>query len=66
MLSAQDYGGPMAQATLAQIFQDVPSLHERRCWDCHEIHWHADNITPYVLCPDCKSQDTRPVRRREP
>lgn len=45
--------------TLMAILHDVESLHKRRCWDCGEIHWHADNRTPYVCCPDCNSQDTR-------
>lgn len=34
----------------------------RLCWPCQEMHLHRDSITPYVLCPLCRSQDTRLVR----
>lgn len=48
---------------LDQIKACVPSLHQRRCRDCGEVSWHADHVTPYVLCPHCGSQDTRWLRR---
>ena len=53
MLSAID--------TVDSILRDAPSVHQRKCRDCGKTHWHADNRTPYVLCPECKSQDTRKV-----
>ena len=34
----------------------------RRCWTCGNIALHRDNVTPYVLCSKCKSQDTRRIR----
>lgn len=37
-------------------------LHQRRCHDCGGVHWHKDSRVPYVLCPECGSQDTRMVR----
>lgn len=46
---------------LAHIMHDIPGLHERKCHDCGEIHWHCDNKIPYVLCQSCGSQDTRKV-----
>jgi hypothetical protein len=49
-------------AELAAIKRDVPSLHQRTCHDCDKTHWHADDRTPYVLCPECGSQDTRRVK----
>lgn len=41
---------------------DIPTLHRRRCWDCKNEAWHADNRTPYVLCRNCGSQDTRIIK----
>lgn len=37
-------------------------LHQRRCWNCGYVDYHADRIVPYVLCGECGSQDTRPIR----
>jgi Zn finger protein HypA/HybF involved in hydrogenase expression len=37
-------------------------LHRRQCFDCKGVHWHVDNKTPYVLCPECGSQDTRIIK----
>lgn len=34
---------------------------KRRCWDCGSVAMHEDNITPFVLCKTCGSQDTRLV-----
>lgn len=34
--------------------------HYRRCWDCgYEGAFTSDAAVPNVLCPKCKSQDTR-------
>ena len=60
---------------LRNIQHDIPTLHLRRCRDCmHEslpnspptfaVHWHADSVTPWVLCPVCGSQDTRKITVR--
>ena len=48
-----------ALGELAAIKCDVRKLHRRKCWGCGETHWHADDRTPGVLCPECGSQDTR-------
>lgn len=34
----------------------------RKCHDCRNVSLHRDNITPYVLCPKCGSQDTRLIK----
>jgi hypothetical protein len=58
---------------LTQIQHDIPTLHLRRCWACmtgkrgndspiFAVHWHADSVTPWVLCPVCGSQDTRKIK----
>ncbi len=58
---------------LHNIQHDIPTLHLRRCWACmtgkrgndsptFAVHWHADSVTPWVLCPVCGSQDTRKIR----
>ena len=33
--------------------------HIRKCHDCGNVAEHEDNITPWVLCKKCGSQDTR-------
>lgn len=38
------------------------TLNKRRCRDCGLTAYHAGNVTPYVLCGRCGSQDTRLVR----
>jgi hypothetical protein len=38
-------------------------LHQRRCHDCGYVGWYADSRTPYCLCDNCGSWDTR--RRKE-
>ena len=50
-----------------QVIMDglPPELHKRRCRDCGNVAYHADNITPYVLCRKCGSQDTRLIRDAE-
>ena len=47
---------------LQAIRRDVPSLHQRICWPCQIVHWHADNSGSWVACPDCESMDTRRVK----
>ena len=37
-------------------------LHRRRCHDCGHVGWYADSRTPYCLCDQCRSQDTRRVK----
>lgn len=32
---------------------------ERKCWTCGNVAMHEDNVTPWVLCKKCGSQDTR-------
>lgn len=36
-------------------------LHRRRCHDCGETGYYKDNVTPYVNCWNCGSQDTRRI-----
>jgi hypothetical protein len=44
------------------ILKDCPSVHLRKCHDCINIAYHADSVTPHVLCKKCGSQDTRKVK----
>ena len=44
-----------------KMLSDMPTVHKRKCHYCGNIAWHADNITPYVLCRKCGSQDTRKI-----
>lgn len=44
------------------ILADCPSVHLRKCHDCSNVAYHADNVTPHVLCKKCGSQDTRKVK----
>lgn len=37
-------------------------IHERRCHDCGNVADHEDNVTPYVNCKKCGSQDTRAIK----
>ena len=37
-------------------------LHRRTCHNCGNVAWHRDNVTPYVVCESCGSQDTRAKR----
>lgn len=37
-------------------------LHVRECHACGVLNDFNSRITPGVLCPECGSQDTRPVR----
>lgn len=39
------------------------NLHERKCFDCGNVAWHASKVAPYVNCKKCGSQDTRWVRK---
>ena len=47
---------------VATFHSDLPGLHRRKCWGCGKEHWHAQDRTPGVLCPECGSQDTRKIR----
>jgi hypothetical protein len=47
---------------ITSILADCPSVHIRKCRDCGNVAYHADNITPHVLCKKCGSQDTRKVK----
>jgi Zn finger protein HypA/HybF involved in hydrogenase expression len=40
-------------------------LHRRKCRDCGHVGWYADSRTPYCLCEQCKSQDTRLVKEEK-
>ena len=44
---------------ISKMLTDMPTVHQRKCWDCGNLAWHADMMTPYVLCRKCGSQDTR-------
>jgi Zn finger protein HypA/HybF involved in hydrogenase expression len=40
-------------------------LHRRKCHDCGHVGWYADSRTPYCLCDQCRSQDTRLVKEEK-
>ena len=40
-------------------------LHRRKCNDCGHVGWYEDSRTPYCLCEQCKSQDTRLVKEEK-
>ena len=40
-------------------------LHRRKCRDCEHVGWYADSRTPYCLCDQCRSQDTRLVKEEK-
>jgi ribosomal protein S27AE len=44
-----------------KILSDMPTAHKRTCHRCGNVAWHADKVTPYVLCRKCGSQDTRKI-----
>lgn len=48
-----------ARYTDAAIDLILSVSHVRKCWNCGNVGLHRDNITPYVLCAKCGSQDTR-------
>jgi hypothetical protein len=50
------------EATLEAIKRGVANLHRRRCCGCKQTHWHSEDRSPGVLCPECGSQDTRRVK----
>ena len=37
-------------------------VHQRECWDCHNIATHTSSIAPAVCCAKCGSQDTRRIK----
>lgn len=45
-----------------ELLEGIPSAHWRECHDCGNISIHADNVTPHVICRQCKSRDTRPMK----
>jgi DNA-directed RNA polymerase subunit RPC12/RpoP/chromosome segregation ATPase len=56
-------GAPLSEKSeLDRLQSDMPTVHRRKCRDCGNVAWHADNRTPYVLCRKCGSQDTRLVK----
>ena len=44
------------------ILEHCPSVHLRKCHNCGNVSYHADNVTPHVLCKACGDQDTRAVK----
>ena len=44
-------------AIIDTIRRDIPGLHRRKCRGCGKPHWHAQNRTPVVLCPECGMQE---------
>ena len=50
-----DYSKPSA----IHILRGAPNADWRRCFDCGSESLHMHNITPWVLCQHCGSQDTR-------
>jgi len=50
---------------LQAILTDCPSVHQRKCWACGNLAWHAENRIPWVLCRKCGSADTRKCDKPE-
>lgn len=51
-----------SEAVLSAAVDVVLSVAQvRLCWPCQEMHLHRDSIMPYVMCPACRSSDTRRV-----
>jgi DNA-directed RNA polymerase subunit RPC12/RpoP len=44
----------------------MSNSHERKCRDCGNVAVHEDNVTPWVNCRACGSQDTRLIRKPIP
>ena len=57
-MSKSEYSNPSA----IHILRAAPFANWRKCWDCGRESLHVEAITPWVLCPHCKSQDTRLMR----
>lgn len=51
-----------ARPSPTHILRGAPNANWRKCWDCGSESLHMDSVTPWVLCQDCKSQDTRLMR----
>ena len=49
---------------LRAIQRDIKGLHQRKCWPCQTVHWHALNHGPMVACPECGSMDTRLIKEQ--
>lgn len=49
---------------VAGALEAAPDLHWRRCRDCERESLHVEAITPWVLCRQCGSQDTRRMREK--
>ena len=73
----QDFVGDAVQealeqrdAALAKIERlqtiSAAKLHKRKCHECGHTSWCADGISPYCLCDECGSQDTRRVKDLNP
>ena len=63
-LDAKDVLIARLRQTVGALNSDMPpTVHWRKCHDCGTIQLHADNITPYVLCRKCGSQDTRRINQ---
>lgn len=48
--------------SVSQILEAAPKLHWRKCFECKHIGLHVDNVTPWVNCRKCSSQDTRQMK----
>jgi DNA-directed RNA polymerase subunit RPC12/RpoP len=53
---------PATAPSVLRELLDIPTLNKRRCFECGQSNWHADAKTPYVLCRNCGSQDTRLIK----
>lgn len=55
-----------ALASELEAILEMPHINKRKCHDCGNVAWHEDNVTPYVNCRKCGSQDTRLIREIKP
>lgn len=53
------------RAIIDELVFDNAKLHRRKCHDCGHAGWYADSRTPYCLCDQCRSQDTRLVKEEK-
>ena len=53
---------PQALMDLIRVKADIKGLHQRKCWPCQVVHWHATDHGPMVACPVCGSMDTRRIK----
>lgn len=60
-------GGSVTKPKAAKVTSGTGGTrHQRKCHDCDNVAEHEDNITPWVNCKKCGSNDTRLVKQPPP